>query len=76
MNKVLLVLFYCFSPCLLLAQTPVDTTNVVDIDTTGRKDLIDVARTFSGHKDTAIMYRHYADFMDSNDLKNKLLKRN
>ncbi len=37
---------------------------------------IDVARTFSGHKDTAIMYKHYADFMNGEDLKNKLLKRN
>ena len=37
---------------------------------------IDVARTFSGHKDTAIMYKHYADFMNSEDLKSKLLKKN
>ncbi len=37
---------------------------------------IDVARTFSGHKDTAIMYKHYADFMNGEDLKNKLLKKN
>lgn len=28
-----------------MAQTPVDTTNNVDIDTTGQKDLIDIART-------------------------------
>jgi integrase len=34
---------------------------------------IDVARQFSGHKDTAIMYKHYADWMDGEDLKNKLL---
>jgi len=27
-----------------MAQTPVDTTNNVDIDTTGQKDLIDIAR--------------------------------
>jgi integrase len=37
---------------------------------------IDVARTFSGHKDTAIMYKHYADFMNGEDLRNKLMKRN
>ena len=34
---------------------------------------IDVARSLSGHKDTAIMFKHYADFMKSTDLKNKLL---
>lgn len=33
----------------------------------------EVARSFSGHKDTAIMYKHYADWMKSADLKNKLL---
>lgn len=43
MVKVLIVLF-CLLPCLLVAQTPVDTANNVDIDTTGQKDLIDVAR--------------------------------
>ncbi len=32
----------CLLPCLLMAQTPVDTTNIVDIDTTGQKDLIDI----------------------------------
>lgn len=34
---------------------------------------IDVARTFSGHTDTAIMHKHYAGWMNENDLKNKLL---
>jgi len=34
---------------------------------------IDVARTFSGHSDTAIMHKHYAGWMNENDLKNKLL---
>ena len=43
MNKLILFLACCLFPCLLLAQTPVDTTNLVDIDTTGQKDLIDVA---------------------------------
>jgi hypothetical protein len=45
MTKVLIVALFCLMPCLLLAQTPVDTTNIVDIDTTGQKDLIDIART-------------------------------
>ena len=35
---------------------------------------IDVARTFSGHADTAIMYKHYAGYLNENDLKNKLLE--
>jgi integrase len=35
---------------------------------------MDVARTFSGHQDTAIMYKHYAGYMNAEDLKNKLLK--
>jgi integrase len=34
---------------------------------------IDVARTFSGHSDTAIMHKHYAGWMNEIDLKNKLL---
>src|SRR6185437_11094932 len=46
MFKVLLLTILVFPPLLLLAQTPVDTTNIVDVDTTGQKDLIDVARTF------------------------------
>jgi hypothetical protein len=45
MAKVLLILLFCLLPCLLMAQTPVDTTNIVDIDTTGQKDLIDIARS-------------------------------
>ena len=35
---------------------------------------IDVARSLSGHADTAIMFKHYAGFMDGKDLKKKLLK--
>jgi hypothetical protein len=46
MNKLLLLLLTCcLSPCLLIAQTPVDTANIKDIDTTGQKDLIDIARS-------------------------------
>ncbi|MGZ3873274.1 MAG: hypothetical protein ACXVJD_10170 [Mucilaginibacter sp.] len=41
MNKLLLV-FLLLSPCFLFAQTPTDTANM-DVDTTGQKDLIDVA---------------------------------
>jgi Omp85 superfamily domain len=43
MLKYLLILFIGLIPGALFAQIPVDTTNV-DIDTTGQKDLIDVAR--------------------------------
>ena len=39
------MLLCCFSPRLLIAQTPVDTTNNVDIDTTGQRDLIDIGRS-------------------------------
>jgi hypothetical protein len=45
MVKYLLLLLCCLLPCLLTAQTPVDTTNNVDIDTTGQKDLIDIGRS-------------------------------
>jgi integrase len=34
---------------------------------------IDVARSISGHSDTAIVFKHYAGWMNANDLKNKLL---
>lgn len=34
---------------------------------------IDVARQFSGHSDTAIIFKHYAGWMKGEDLKNKLL---
>ena len=43
MKKLLLAFFVCFFPLLLLAQAPVDTANITDIDTTGQKDLLDVA---------------------------------
>lgn len=44
MRKFLILLLLCFSvPCLLLAQAPVDTANIKDIDTTGQKDLLDIA---------------------------------
>lgn len=43
MNKLLPILICCLLPCFLMAQTPVDTTNLKDIDTTGQKDLIDIA---------------------------------
>jgi|SRR6185312_9715300 len=45
MNKLLVLLACCLFPCVLIAQTPVDTANIKDIDTTGQKDLIDVARS-------------------------------
>jgi hypothetical protein len=45
MVKILILLLFCLLPCLVMAQTPVDTTNNVDIDTTGQKDLIDIARS-------------------------------
>jgi len=45
MNKILLVILFCFSSLTLRAQVPVDTTNKTDIDTTGQKDLIDIGRS-------------------------------
>src|SRR5882757_5228536 len=44
MNKFFLTIFYCFIPFFLWAQTPSDTANRT-IDTTGRKDLLDIATT-------------------------------
>lgn len=34
---------------------------------------IDVARSMSGHSDTAIVFKNYAGWMNENDLRNKLL---
>ncbi len=45
MKNFLLVIFCCLMPCFILAQTPNDTANV-NVDTTGQRDLIDVARSF------------------------------
>jgi hypothetical protein len=55
MVKLLLILVFCLLPCLLMAQTPVDTTNIVDVDTTGQKDLIDIGRSLFKFK-----HRKYA----------------
>ena len=41
MKKYLSLLICCLLPCFLLAQAPVDTTNVY-VDTTGQKDLLDI----------------------------------
>ena len=35
---------------------------------------IDVARSFSGHSDYQVITKHYAQFMNKEDLKEKLLK--
>jgi len=43
MVKYLLLLLFCLLPCLLMAQTPVDSTNV-HVDTIGERDLIDIIR--------------------------------
>jgi hypothetical protein len=40
MKKIFLIIVCCISPLLLLAQAPVDTTNIY-VDTTGQKDLLD-----------------------------------
>ena len=45
MNKIIFFAVCFLLPLLLKAQTPVDTTNNVDIDTIGQKDLIDIARS-------------------------------
>jgi len=36
---------------------------------------IETARTLSGHSDYATIIKHYSDFLNANDLKNKLLKK-
>ena len=49
MKKFLLAvitLFLFCSPAMLFAQAPVDTANITDIDTSGQKDLLDVANHF------------------------------
>src|ERR1700761_6880725 len=43
MIKILIALLICLLPCLVFAQTPTDTLNRPDVDTTGRRDLLDVA---------------------------------
>jgi hypothetical protein len=43
MFKIFLILFLVALPVLLMAQAPVDTTNVY-VDTTGQKDLLDIGR--------------------------------
>jgi hypothetical protein len=45
MTKFILLLLICLLPFLVRAQAPVDTTNIY-IDTSGKKDLIDVGRSF------------------------------
>ena len=53
MNKIFIVLILGLAPLLLRAQTPNDTTNNIDIDTTGQKDLIDIGRAlfkFKAHR--------------------------
>jgi len=44
MFKFILLALICLSPCFLYAQIPVDTTNIY-VDTTGKRDLIDVGRS-------------------------------
>ena len=44
MFKFLLPLLFCLLPCVLLAQAPTDTMNVT-VDTTGQRDLLDVANS-------------------------------
>lgn len=44
MFKFILLLFVSFSPYLLFAQIPTDTTNIY-VDTTGQRDLIDIGRS-------------------------------
>ena len=50
--KIFLTLSILVAPIVLLAQTPVDTANIVDIDTTGQRDLIDIGRAFFKIKTT------------------------
>ena len=43
MKKNLLAIIILAFPVFLFAQAPVDTANITDIDTTGQKDLLDIA---------------------------------
>jgi len=45
MNKIYLLIPLFFLPILVKAQAPVDTTNIY-VDTTGQRDLLDVANSF------------------------------
>jgi hypothetical protein len=45
MLKFFLPALFCLLPCMAMAQIPVDTVNVV-VDTSGKRDLIDVTRAF------------------------------
>ncbi|MDF2432707.1 MAG: hypothetical protein JWP44_2338 [Mucilaginibacter sp.] len=44
MNKCFILFLFCLLPSLLKAQSPVDTLNV-NVDTTGQKDLLDIANS-------------------------------
>jgi len=55
MGKYLILVFLFFLPCLLFAQSPIDKSHMT-IDTTGKKDLIDVARSLIKDQPRPILY--------------------
>ena len=52
-KRFLLIFFYCL-PCALFAQNPIDKGHM-NIDTTGKKDVIDIARGFFKSKPRPIL---------------------
>ncbi|BAU55957.1 hypothetical protein [Mucilaginibacter gotjawali] len=55
MGKFVLLLFLFFIPCLLLAQGPIDKGHF-SFDTTGKKDLIDIARALIKDKPRSVIF--------------------
>ncbi len=51
MGKALSLILFCFLPCLVFGQNPMDKSHL-DIDTTGQKDIIDIGRAIFAHKHT------------------------
>ena len=54
MAKGFVLLIFCFFPCLLVAQSPIDKSHL-NIDTTGQKDLIDIWRSLFNSKPRPIL---------------------
>ncbi|WP_295674520.1 hypothetical protein [uncultured Mucilaginibacter sp.] len=54
MGKFVLLLFLGFIPCILLAQGPIDKAHL-NVDTTGKKDIIDIGRALLKSKSRPIL---------------------
>ena len=61
MFKIILGLLVCLLPLFVVAQVPVDTANIY-VDTTGQKDLIDVARSLLKFKQPRRYTREKKEF--------------